>query len=153
MAIRRTNKGVSIDMDALISASNAQTPAVGNMGVNAKGDVLGQGGQVVKKNEDRVREYYRKNPRSSTANKSLKGDAPSKLTPDENTAPPVQQPKTAKTAKENVRTKKQAEPKPQPVVEPEEFDAPDLEPLGYKEVEQPNGDIEMVPYYKTDDSE
>ena len=153
MAIRRTNKGVSIDMDALISASNAQTPAVGNMGVNAKGDLLGQGGQVVKRNEDRVREYYRKNPRSSTANKSLKGDIASKLTPDENTAPPVQQPKTAKTSKENVRTKKETAPKPQPVVEPEEFDAPDLEPLGYKEVEQPNGDIEMVPYYKTDDQE
>jgi len=26
------------------------------------------------------------------------------------------------------------------------------EPLGYKEVEQPNGDIEMVPYYNEEDA-
>ena len=34
--------------------------------------------------------------------------------------------------------------------EPEEFDAPQ-EPVGYKEVTLPNGDIEMVPIYKKDD--
>jgi len=26
-----------------------------------------------------------------------------------------------------------------------------LEPLGFKEVELPNGDIDMVPYYKEED--
>jgi hypothetical protein len=36
------------------------------------------------------------------------------------------------------------------VVEPEEFDAP-AEPVGYREVELPNGDIEMVPVYKSED--
>lgn len=159
MTVRRTNRGVSIDMDALIAASNAQTPAVGNMGVNAKGDTLGPGGVVVKKNEERVREYYQNNPKSSTVKTSLKGEPPSKkskLDPDDLSSAPT--PKTAKTGKENKRTKKKSAPAPEPVVEtpvveePDEFDAP-AEPLGYKEVELPNGDIEMVPYYKSEDSE
>ena len=156
MTIRRTNRGVSIDMEALITASNAQTPAVGNMGVNAKGDKLGPGGVVVKKNEERVREYYQKNPKSPTMQTSLKGEPPSKkkIAPDDELQKAQQDlaPSTAKTAKENKRTKKQETVVEQTVSEPEEFDAP-AEPLGYREVEQPNGDIEMVPYYKPEDAE
>jgi len=115
------------------------------MRVNAQGDVLGKGGEVVQKNEERVRAYYKNNPRSSTSGVSLKGETPSqKLQPD---APVQDAPKTAATAKENVRT---AKPAPKPVVEPDEFDAP-VEPVGYREVELPNGDIEMVPVYKSDD--
>lgn len=161
MPIKRSNRGQTIDMDALIAA-NKGVPAVGNMKVNAAGDVLDNGGKVVKKNEERVREYYKNNP-SSSDQVSLKGEMP-KLKPDA----PVVQPKTAKTAKENARV----EPEPNvsdtisevlndaesvqetaPVVEePEEFDAPEgIEPVGYKEVELPNGDIEMVPVYKQDE--
>ena len=104
--------------------------------------MLGKGGEIVQRNEDRVRAYYKNNPRSSTS-ASLKGDTPTqKLQPD--TAIP-DAPKTAATAKENVRTAK-----PTPVVEPDEFDAPN-EPVGYREVELPNGDIEMVPVYKAED--
>jgi len=169
MVTRRTNKGVPIDMDKLIAASNPSSPAVGNMRVNAAGDVI-KDGQVVKKNEDRVREYYDKNPKSSTAKASLKGEMP-RLKPDPD---PVIQPSTSKTAKENVRTssvtqadvdKRAQEIKEEmvapvepdvapipPVDEPEEFDAPEgTEPVGYKEVELPNGDIEMVPVYKKED--
>jgi len=143
MTVKRTNRGVPIDFDALMAKAGDST-AVGNMRVNAQGDVLGRGGEVVQKNEDRVRAYYKNNPRSSTST-SLKGDtAPQKLQPD---APVQGAPKTAATAKENVRT---AKPAPAPVVEPDEFDAPQ-EPIGYKEVELPNGDIEMVPVYKNDD--
>lgn len=159
MAIRRSNKGVTVDMDALIAASSSRSRAVGNMGVNAKGDVVGAGGEIVKKNEDRVRQYYKNNPKSSTAKASLKGEAPSakQLTPDVD--PGDMAPKTAKTAKaevtaEAVRQREQdiRDELQQPVSEPDEFDAPDgIEPLGYKEVELPNGDIEMVPYYKEED--
>ena len=149
MATRRTNRGATIDMDALMASSSS--PAVGNMGVNANGDLI-KGGKVVKKNEDRVREYYRANPKSSTANASLKGDTPSKLQPDMDPAPAVQ-PKTAKTAKTTKAAKaSKSKPDPAPVVEPDEFDAPaGVEPLGYKEVELPNGDIQMVPYYNDSD--
>lgn len=149
MTIKRTNRGVTIDFDALMAKSSDST-AVGNMRVNAQGDVLGRGGEVVQKNEERVRAYYKNNPRSSTST-SLKGEtATQKLQPDT----PVQgAPKTAATAKENVRTAKpKPEPAPEPVVEPEEFDAPQ-EPVGYREVELPNGDIEMVPVYKSDNEE
>jgi hypothetical protein len=143
MTIKRSNRGVSIDFDALLAKAGDST-AVGNMRVNAQGDVLGKGGEIVQKNEDRVRAYYKNNPRSSTAS-SLKGDTPTqKLQPD---AVTDGAPKTAATAKENVRT---AKPAPAAVVEPDEFDAP-AEPVGYREVELPNGDIEMVPVYKSED--
>jgi hypothetical protein len=66
--------------------------------------------------------------------------------------------KTAKTEAENVRTAKQkvqpdpVEPEPQ---QPSEFDEPEEEPmpepLGYNEVETPEGDIDMVPYYNEED--
>lgn len=164
MPIKRSNRGQQIDMDALIAAGKS-IPAVGNMKVNAGGDILDQGGKVVKKNEERVREYYKKNPSSSVEGVSLKGEMP-KLQPD--SAEPAARPKTARTAKENVRTADpepqvsdtvneilndaeavQAEPLPE---EPAEFDPPEsIEPVGYKEVELPNGDIEMVPVYKQEE--
>lgn len=150
MAIIRTNNGKEIDMGKLIQGNRNQR-AVGNMNVNAQGDVIGAGGEVIKKNEERVREYYKNNPRSSTSNQSLKGEMP-KLKPDnDKPVPKGTAPKTAQTAKENKRTAtKKAAPAPEPVVEPDEFDAP-MEPLGYNEVEMPNGDIEMVPYYREED--
>lgn len=143
MTIKRSNRGASIDFDALM-AKAADSTAVGNMRVNAQGDVIGKGGEIVQRNEDRVRAYYKNNPRSSTS-ASLKGDTPTqKLQPDTSIS---NAPKTAATAKENVRT---AMPQAQPVVEPDEFDAPN-EPVGYREVELPNGDIEVVPVYKSED--
>ena len=169
MVVRRTNKGTPIDMDKLIAA-NQESPAVGNMNINTAGDVVGPNGQIIKKSEERVREYYQKNPKSSTGKASLKGEMP-KLKPDADGG--MLTPKTSKTQKENVRkssvTPEQVSKRMQemedelvapiepeiapipPVEEPEEFDAP-KEPVGYKEVELPNGDIEMVPIYK-DDSE
>ena len=162
MAIKKSNRGAPIDMDALIAA-NKSTPAVGNMNVNASEDLIGPGGEVIQRNEERVRAYYRDNPASSTSQASLKGDMP-KLTPDPDTKP-AYEPKTAKTAAENVRTQEQppvsetieevlkdkqvADTEVEPI-EPDEFAAP--QPLGYKEVEQPNGDFEMVPYYDEEDA-
>jgi hypothetical protein len=140
MTVRRSNRGIQVDFDALIASQQA-SPAVGNMRVNAQGDVLGKGGKVVQKNEERVRAYYKSNPRSSTASASLKGDLPAaKLTPD---VPKTADVKTAATAKPN-------KPTPAPIAEPTEFDAP-VEPIGYREVTLPNGDIEMVPVYKSDE--
>jgi len=132
MATRRTNRGVIIDLDALMSKASPNEPAVGNMGVNAKGDVLGKEGRIVKKNEERVREHYKKSQRQSNQRVSLKGNE-SALKPDDSaTTPEVSN----------------------SVSEPEEFAAPeDVKPLGYKEVELDNGDIQMVPYYKEEDAE
>ena len=45
----------------------------------------------------------------------------------------------------------QPDPEPEPEAPlGESFD--EDEPLGYKEVELPNGDIEMVPYYTQEDA-
>lgn len=99
MVNRRSNKGTIIDMDAIMAA-NEKSVAVGNMGVNAKGETV-QDGVVVQSSEERVRAYYKNNPKSSTAQASIKGQRPT-LTPD--TAEPVMDVKTAKTAAENLRT-------------------------------------------------
>lgn len=56
--MHRTMQGRMVDMDKLMQ-QNELTPAVGNMRVNARGDELGHGGQIVRKREDVVAEYYK----------------------------------------------------------------------------------------------
>lgn len=53
----RTMQGRLIDIDKL-RAQNETVPAIGNMGVNARGDVLGSGGRIVKAKEEVMKEYY-----------------------------------------------------------------------------------------------
>ena len=59
----RTMQGKMIDMDKLAS-QNEQTLAVGNVKVNARGDLLGEGGKIVKKREEVMAEYYETNPKA-----------------------------------------------------------------------------------------
>ena len=56
--VYKSMQGKQIDMD-LLRQRNELTPAVGNARVNARGDELGPGGQIVKKREDIVKEYYK----------------------------------------------------------------------------------------------
>ena len=53
----RTMQGKMVDIDKL-RAANESTRAVGNMNVNARGDVLGPGNTVVRSKEEVMREYY-----------------------------------------------------------------------------------------------
>ena len=53
----RSMRGKNVDMD-LLRKRNELTPAVGNARVNARGDELGPGGQIIKKREDVVAEHY-----------------------------------------------------------------------------------------------
>ena len=69
---RRTSKGKMIDLEAIIANQARKPPAIGNMGVNSQGDVLGPGGTIVQENSKRVRAYYKDNPKSSTHKVSLK---------------------------------------------------------------------------------
>ena len=46
-----TMQGKPIDFDAL-RTKNENTIAVGNAGVNARGDTIGPGGKIVKKREE-----------------------------------------------------------------------------------------------------
>jgi hypothetical protein len=57
-------RGVVIDMEALMAA-NESSRAVGNAGMNARGDVVGQGGKIEITREQRAREYYNSNPQTS----------------------------------------------------------------------------------------
>lgn len=61
-------RGKQIDMD-MLRKKNELTPAVGNARVNARGDLLGPGGKIVKKREEVVKEYYKENPRAQKASK------------------------------------------------------------------------------------
>ena len=55
--IYRTMQGDQVDIEALFHR-NELTQAVGNMRVNARGDELGNKGEVVKTKEQRAKEYY-----------------------------------------------------------------------------------------------
>ena len=57
MAIQRTAMGRSVDM-ASLATQNEKTRAVGNMGVNARGDVLDNQNRIVKDNTARVKAHY-----------------------------------------------------------------------------------------------
>ena len=53
----RTMQGRYIDIEKLRGA-NEDARAVGNMNVNARGDVLGRSGQVVETKQEVVKKYY-----------------------------------------------------------------------------------------------
>jgi len=77
----RTMQGKEIDMDKLV-AQNELMPAIGNMKVNARGDELGPGGQIIRKREDVMAQYYENNPKSRAnrpANKATSSKAEEKL--------------------------------------------------------------------------
>ena len=68
--VYRSMQGKVVDLDLLIKR-NELTPAVGNARVNARGDELGPGGQIIKKREDVIKEYYNTAP---VAHQSKKKD-------------------------------------------------------------------------------
>ena len=55
--IYKTMTGKTVDMD-LLRQRNELTPAVGNAKVNARGDELGAGGQIIRKREEVMRDFY-----------------------------------------------------------------------------------------------
>jgi hypothetical protein len=58
--VYRTMQGKEIDMGKLI-AQNEMSVAVGNMKVNARGDQLGAGGQIIKTREQLAAEREKSN--------------------------------------------------------------------------------------------
>ena len=145
MVQRRTNKGVIIDMEALL-AQNSDEPAMGNMKVNAKGDVLGKNGEIIQTAEDRARAYYTENPKSSTAKSTLKGAQPDQPAQTDSEMEPEVKTAEAQKTEANQSVIDQVDPASVPAQADEE-----RTPVGYKEVEIQNGDIEMVPIYDDED--
>jgi hypothetical protein len=66
--VYRTMQGREIDMDAL-AAKNETAIAVSNVKINARGDELGIGGEIIRKREDIMNEYYETNPKSKSHKK------------------------------------------------------------------------------------
>ena len=145
MVQRRTNKGVIIDMEALL-AQNSDEPAMGNMKVNAKGDVLGKNGEIIQTAEDRARAYYTENPNSSTAKSTLKGAQPDQPAQTDSEMEPEVKTAEAQKTEANQSVIDQVDPASVPAQADEE-----RTPVGYKEVELPNGENEMVPIYDDED--
>ena len=104
----RTMQGRMIDIEKL-RAANESIPAVGNMKVNARGDQLGAGGQVITPKETIMRKYYEQP-------KGMVDDTPTKNKP--TPAPTVEPVKTIqKMTPVAKREVKKTQPKPEPVVE------------------------------------
>ena len=101
----RTMQGRMIDIEKL-RAANESIPAVGNMKVNAKGDQLGAGGQVVTPKETIMRKYYEQP-------KGMVDDTPTKNKP---TPTPTAEP--VKTVQKMTPVAKKLEPKQEPIVAP-----------------------------------
>lgn len=133
MANRRTYRGKMIDMDAL-QRQNERSTAMGNMGVNAKGDKLGKGGKVVEPANSRSRTHY--NTKRTTVNnrgslKSEPSNEEQKVFDEKNT----QEAETSTTKKKRT-TSSPKSTKPEP-----------------KEVETEDGDIIIEDSKDSNDSE
>ena len=98
-SVYRSMNGKEVDMNKLINI-NELTPAVGNMRVNARGDELGPGGQIIKKREDVVSEHY------ATAGSAAHSSGRS-TSPVADVVAPVVAPVVAAAKKTTTRTKKE----------------------------------------------
>lgn len=78
MAVYRSAHGKPVDMSAL-AAKNEKVRAVGNMNVNARGDVIDNNNNVIRDNTKRVKSNYNnavgKNPTLGKAKQTAKPPA------------------------------------------------------------------------------
>jgi len=109
--IYRTMQGRTVDIDKL-RAANESVQAVGNMNVNARGDVIGAGGRIVKTKEQIMKEYYT-NPKTQVS--SAPEPVTARKTTEVKTLEPQKitkvAPKPIQTFKPKKSTPKPAEPK------------------------------------------
>tara|TARA_B100000941_G_C28492210_1_gene548645 strand:+ start:907 stop:1275 length:369 start_codon:yes stop_codon:yes gene_type:complete len=118
MVSKKTSRGQALDMQSL-ALQNEKEIAVGNMGVNARGDKIGSDGKVVQTKTEQAQAYYQSNPKASVKTVSIKDAV------DVSASKTIEQP-----VAEKAKTTKASKPKAkQPKM---------------KEVEMPNGDIELV---------
>lgn len=65
-------QGKEIDMEKL-ALQNETTIAVGNARVNARGDEIGPGGQILRTREQVLQDYYENNPRAVKDEIAIRG--------------------------------------------------------------------------------
>ena len=126
----RTMQGRMVDIEKL-RAANESVQAVGNMNVNARGDVLGPGGAVVTAKETVIKKYYEQ-PKGMVSDTPIRGK--SMPAPKQEPVKTVQRmtPVSTKPA-----PKKVVAPKPAPKVEakPTETFKPKSESTGKKGID------------------
>lgn len=61
MAKVRTMRGQILDVTKII-AKNENKKAIGNTNKNARGDIVGPGGKIIKRREELAQDYHSKNP-------------------------------------------------------------------------------------------
>jgi hypothetical protein len=105
----RTMQGKMVDIEKL-RAANESVQAVGNMNVNARGDILGPGGQIVTKKETVIKKYYEQP-------KGMVDDTPARAKPAPAPRTPPKQTVQTMTPVAKPEIKK-VETKPEPVVAP-----------------------------------
>ena len=89
--VYKTMQGKTVDIEKL-RQQNETTVAVGNMNVNARGDVLGKGGAVVQPKANVIQKYYEQP-------KGRVDDTPTRARPTPvRRTPPAAQPKITRTA-------------------------------------------------------
>ena len=79
MAVYRSARGTPVDLDNLRLKSEDNI-SVGNTRTNARGDVLGKGGAVVKTADEIAREHYNRNNPKAVKRASIKVDEEKKTT-------------------------------------------------------------------------
>ena len=116
----RTMQGRMVDIEKL-RAANENVQAVGNMNVNARGDVLGPGGQIVTKKETVIQKYYEQP-------KGMVDDTPTRAKPAPAPRTPPQ--KTIQTMTPVTKTEvKKVKPKTEPIVAPKVAVEPEPTPV------------------------
>jgi hypothetical protein len=80
MPLHRTAQGKMIDMSSIV-AKNEKVRAVGNMNVNARGDILDSNNKVIKDNNKRVKANYQKVVSKAPAKPAPSQPAPVKSQP------------------------------------------------------------------------
>ena len=118
MVSKKTSRGQALDMQSL-ALQNEKEIAVGNMGVNARGDKIGSDGKVVQTKTEQAQAYYQSNPKASVKTVSIKDAV------DVSASKTIEQPVAEKPKAQKASKPKAKQPK-------------------MKEVELPNGDIELV---------
>jgi len=112
----RTMQGRMVDIEKL-RAANESVQAVGNMNVNARGDVIGPGGAIVTPKETVIKKYYEqpKGMVSDTPIRNKPAPAPEPVKPTVQKMTPI----AAKPAPKKVAPQpKKVEPAPKPKAEP-----------------------------------
>lgn len=82
--VSRSAMGKPVDMGALVSR-NEKTRAVGNMNVNARGDILDSNNKIIQDNTQRVKAKYKTTVKNQAGTMPVPDDAPmmEELTADE----------------------------------------------------------------------